>query len=189
MNLEALLTEQSNPASAEIDACPTAEVLAIINQRRSESGAAVAARDPANCRGSGSHRGAASRRAGGCSISAREPVAGWACWMPPNARRPFRSRRNWCRASSPEATPLWRGPPKRPKTTPRPGGAILTARGFTAKDALVGIAASGRTPYVLGAIEAANELGALTIGISCTPDSPLAPRGCKLRLRRWWDRK
>jgi len=38
----------------------------------------------------------------------------------------------------------------------------------------VGIAASGRTPYVLGAVEAANQLGALTVGISCTPDSPLA---------------
>jgi N-acetylmuramic acid 6-phosphate etherase len=37
-----------------------------------------------------------------------------------------------------------------------------------------GIAASGRTPYVLGAIAEANRLGALTIGISCTPDSELA---------------
>ncbi len=50
----------------------------------------------------------------------------------------------------------------------------LTARGFTGKDVLVGIAASGRTPYVLGALEEANRLGALTIGISCTPDSQLA---------------
>lgn len=50
----------------------------------------------------------------------------------------------------------------------------LAARGFSGKDCLVGVAASGRTPYVLGAIAVANELGALTIGISCTPDSPLA---------------
>jgi N-acetylmuramic acid 6-phosphate etherase len=41
---------------------------------------------------------------------------------------------------------------------------------------LCGIAASGRTPYVLGAIDAANVMGALTIGISCTPDSELARR-------------
>jgi N-acetylmuramic acid 6-phosphate etherase len=39
---------------------------------------------------------------------------------------------------------------------------------------LVGIAASGRTPYVLGAIAEARRLGAVTAGISCTPDSELA---------------
>jgi N-acetylmuramic acid 6-phosphate etherase len=50
----------------------------------------------------------------------------------------------------------------------------LEARGFTQKDALVGIAASGRTPYVLGAISYARGLGALTIALSCVPESPLA---------------
>ena len=39
---------------------------------------------------------------------------------------------------------------------------------------LVGIAASGRTPYVLGAVAEARRLGAVTVGISCTPDSELA---------------
>ena len=39
---------------------------------------------------------------------------------------------------------------------------------------LVGIAASGRTPYVLGAVAKARELGAVTCGISCTPDSELS---------------
>jgi N-acetylmuramic acid 6-phosphate etherase len=38
----------------------------------------------------------------------------------------------------------------------------------------VGLAASGRTPYVLGAVEEANRIGAVTVGISCTPDSELA---------------
>jgi len=50
----------------------------------------------------------------------------------------------------------------------------LLARGFTANDVLVGIAASGRTPYVLGAVAEARRLGAVTVGISCTPDSDLA---------------
>jgi N-acetylmuramic acid 6-phosphate etherase len=57
---------------------------------------------------------------------------------------------------------------------PQAGQADLCARGFTGRDALIGIAASGRTPYVIGAVQAANDMGALTIGISCTPDSPLA---------------
>lgn len=39
---------------------------------------------------------------------------------------------------------------------------------------LVGIAASGRTPYVLAAVAKARELGAITCGISCTPDSELS---------------
>jgi N-acetylmuramic acid 6-phosphate etherase len=41
-------------------------------------------------------------------------------------------------------------------------------------DTVVGIAASGSTPYVLGGIEKAKEHGLLTAGISCNPDSPLA---------------
>jgi N-acetylmuramic acid 6-phosphate etherase len=39
---------------------------------------------------------------------------------------------------------------------------------------LVAIAASGRTPYVLGAVARAQALGAITCGISCTPDSELS---------------
>ncbi len=42
------------------------------------------------------------------------------------------------------------------------------------KDVVVGIATSGRTPYVLGALEYARQLGAATVGISCTPDPQLA---------------
>lgn len=42
------------------------------------------------------------------------------------------------------------------------------------KDSVIGIAASGTTPYVLGAIEKCNENGILTGGISCNPNSPLA---------------
>jgi N-acetylmuramic acid 6-phosphate etherase len=41
-------------------------------------------------------------------------------------------------------------------------------------DTVVGIAASGRTPYVLGALEHARGLGALTVGLSCVADSPVA---------------
>ena len=49
----------------------------------------------------------------------------------------------------------------------------LEAARFGASDALVGIAASGRTPYVLGAVEFASSVGAVTIGLSCSPDSAL----------------
>jgi N-acetylmuramic acid 6-phosphate etherase len=49
----------------------------------------------------------------------------------------------------------------------------LLALNLGMKDAVVGIAASGRTPYVLGAIEAANEIGTITIGIACNAPSKL----------------
>jgi N-acetylmuramic acid 6-phosphate etherase len=42
------------------------------------------------------------------------------------------------------------------------------------KDILLGIAASGTTPYVLGGIEKANEIGTLTAGLCCNPESPLS---------------
>ena len=53
------------------------------------------------------------------------------------------------------------------------GGRDLEARGATGADAVVGIAASGRTPYTVGAIERAHALGAFTAAVACVPDSPI----------------
>jgi N-acetylmuramic acid 6-phosphate etherase len=50
---------------------------------------------------------------------------------------------------------------------PSAGAADLGAQGLTASDAVVGIAASGRTPYVLGALSYARETGALTVALTC----------------------
>jgi N-acetylmuramic acid 6-phosphate etherase len=53
------------------------------------------------------------------------------------------------------------------------GASDLSEAGFTERDVLCGIAASGRTPYVLGAVAHARALGAVTIGVSCVPGSAL----------------
>jgi N-acetylmuramic acid 6-phosphate etherase len=53
------------------------------------------------------------------------------------------------------------------------GARDLQTRGFTKKDALVGIAASGRTPYTVGAVEYARRLGAFTVAITCVPGSSI----------------
>ena len=53
------------------------------------------------------------------------------------------------------------------------GGKDLLARGFTKEDVLVGIAASGRTPYTVGAVNHARRCGAFTIAITCVPQSPI----------------
>ncbi len=45
---------------------------------------------------------------------------------------------------------------------------------FNSKDTLVGIAASGRTPYVIGGMKYALSLGALTVSISCNPNSEMS---------------
>ncbi|MEV6161377.1 N-acetylmuramic acid 6-phosphate etherase [Streptomyces sp. NPDC052052] len=52
--------------------------------------------------------------------------------------------------------------------------ADLDALALTADDTVVGISASGRTPYAIGAVEHARAKGALTIGLSCNADSALA---------------
>jgi len=53
------------------------------------------------------------------------------------------------------------------------GAHDLEQRGFTKADVLVGLAASGRTPYTVGAVAYARRLGALTIAITCAPESPI----------------
>src|SRR5437870_4273361 len=53
------------------------------------------------------------------------------------------------------------------------GARDLEQRGFTKADALVGIAASGRTPYTVGAVEHARRIGALTIAITSVPGSEI----------------
>jgi N-acetylmuramic acid 6-phosphate etherase len=54
------------------------------------------------------------------------------------------------------------------------GAADLRARSVGPDDSVVGISASGRTPYVLGAVEHARAEGALTVGLVCNPSSPIA---------------
>lgn len=53
-------------------------------------------------------------------------------------------------------------------------GTDLDALGLTADDTVVGVSASGRTPYAIGAVAHARTRGALTIGLACNADSALA---------------
>lgn len=54
------------------------------------------------------------------------------------------------------------------------GAAAIDAAQIGALDAVVGIAASGRTPYVIGALTRARQLGALTVGLSCHAQATLS---------------
>jgi len=53
------------------------------------------------------------------------------------------------------------------------GARDIDARGVTSRDAVVGIAASGRTPYTIGAVAHARGIGAFTAAIACVPGSPI----------------
>jgi N-acetylmuramic acid 6-phosphate etherase len=53
------------------------------------------------------------------------------------------------------------------------GVADLKMHLFSQRDVLVGLAASGRTPYVIGGLNYAKQLGACTIAIACTPNSQI----------------
>ena len=53
------------------------------------------------------------------------------------------------------------------------GAVDLKARGFAAGDVLVGIAASGRTPYTVGAVKFARGIGAFTVALTCVPGSAI----------------
>jgi len=53
------------------------------------------------------------------------------------------------------------------------GAEDLKTRGLTATDAVVGIAASGRTPYTIGAVDHARKLGCFTACITCVPNSAI----------------
>ena len=57
---------------------------------------------------------------------------------------------------------------------PELGRADLQEAGFTSQDVLVGLAASGRTPYVKGALSYAREIGAAAIALACTEEAEIA---------------
>lgn len=54
------------------------------------------------------------------------------------------------------------------------GAEDLRAIALSARDVLVGIAVSGRTPYVIGGLDYARSIGATTVSLSCNPDSVIA---------------
>ena len=171
--LENLLTEQLNPASAHLDALPTEDALRIVNAEDAKVAGAVEREIPAIARAVDAIV-AAIERGGrlfyiGAGTSGRLGVLD-ASEIPPTFSAPPTMVQGIVaggEAALSRAT-------ETTEDDPAIGVRDLQARGFTASDVLVGIAASGRTPYVLGAVAEARRLGAVTVGISCTPDSELS---------------
>jgi N-acetylmuramic acid 6-phosphate etherase len=175
MDLAALVTERANPASAHIDKLSTAEMLRVMNEEDRKVADSVGLEIP---RIATAVDGIVDvfRKGGrlfymGAGTSGRLGVLD-AAECPPTFNVPADLVQGIIAGGDPALS-------RATETTeddPAIGVRDLQARGFRASDVLCGVAASGRTPYVLGAIDEANRLGALTIGISCTPDSELARR-------------
>jgi N-acetylmuramic acid 6-phosphate etherase len=171
--LERLLTEQPHPAATRLDQLATGDLIRLMNEADAEIAAAVAREIPQIARaidavaevlkngGSLVYIGAGtSGRLGVLDASECPPTFN----VPPALVRGLIAGGDRALTQSVEAA----------EDDPAAGGRDLDAAGFTSKDALIGISASGRTPYVLGAIRRARELGSVTGGISCTPDSELS---------------
>jgi len=178
--IEKLLTEQPNPASGSIDELPTEEVLRIINGEDGRVAEAVGREIPAIAHAVDAIV-AAFERGGrlfyiGAGTSGRLGVLD-ASECPPTFSVPPEMVQGIIAGGD---TALSRAT-ETTEDDPAIGARDLAARGFTARDVLVGIAASGRTPYVLGAVAEARRLGAVTVGVSCTPDSELA-RGVAIAI-------
>jgi N-acetylmuramic acid 6-phosphate etherase len=171
--LDKLLTEQPNPASAVIDTLPTEQALRIINAEDRKVAEAVEREIPAIARAVDAIV-AAFERGGhlyyiGAGTSGRLGVLD-ASECPPTFSVPPEMVRGIIAGGEPALS-------RATETTeddPAIGIRDLLAAGFTSRDILVGLAASGRTPYVLGAVAEARRIGSVTIGISCTPNSDLA---------------
>jgi N-acetylmuramic acid 6-phosphate etherase len=170
---ESLLTEQRNPASENLDALSTFEMLRVMNHEDHKIADCVgralheieravdAAAEALGHGGRMFYIGAGtSGRLGVLDASECPPTFS----VPPDLIQGIMAGGIEALYSATEAS----------EDDPALGERDLLARAPTAKDVVVGIAASGRTPYVLGAIDAAKRLGAVTIGISCTPHSQLS---------------
>ncbi|WP_327369071.1 N-acetylmuramic acid 6-phosphate etherase [Streptomyces sp. NBC_01217] len=171
--LETLTTEAFRPELAEIDRLDTLEIARIMNGEDQSVPAAVAARLPEIA---AAIDGTAERMArGGRLIYAGAGTAGRLGVLDASECPPTFN------TDPSEVVGLIAGGPSAmvkavegAEDSKELAAADLDALDLTANDTVVGISASGRTPYAIGAVEHARTRGALTIGLSCNADSALA---------------
>jgi N-acetylmuramic acid 6-phosphate etherase len=171
--LERLLTEQRNAESERIDAVSTTELLEIINREDQKVALAVEREIP---KIAAALDAIAERyqRGGrlfyvGAGTSGRLGVLDAAECPPTFGVAPERVQGviaggDTAVVRATEAS----------EDRPEAGAADLKQRGLASEDTVIGITASGRTPYVLGAIDYAKSLGALTVGLTTNPNSELS---------------
>lgn len=171
--LAALPTEARNPATEMLDALPTHDMLRVINDEDARVASAVRAELDAIARAVDAiaQRFTQGGRLFymGAGTSGRLGVLD-ASECPPT----FSVSADLVQGLIAGGDRALRLSSEHSEDSPALGRAGLEQAGFRALDTLVGIAASGRTPYVLGGLQFARECGALTVGLSCAPGSPVS---------------
>lgn len=171
--LETLTTEAFRPELSEIDRLPTLEITKLMNAEDATVPAAVAERLPLITAAIDDIAERMSR--GGRLIYAGAGTAGRLGILDASECPPTFN------TDPSEVVGLIAGGPGAMVTSVEGAedsrelaAADLEALSLTPDDTVVGISASGRTPYAVGAVEHARARGALTIGLSCNADSALA---------------
>ncbi len=169
-----LLTEARNPASESIDTLSADEIVGLMNDEDARVVRAVRAEAPAISR-TIDLVADRFRRGGrliyvGAGTSGRLGVLD-ASECPPTFSTPPELVVGLIAGGPPALTRSIEGAEDHPEQ----GASDLDALRVGERDLVVGIATSGRTPYVLGAIERAKRRGAFTVGLSCNRPSLLGP--------------
>ncbi|CAJ1813399.1 N-acetylmuramic acid 6-phosphate etherase [Aeromonas hydrophila] len=173
IDLSSMITETRNPASVEIDQLPTLEMLRVINQEDQQVALAVGQLLPEITRAVDAIAAAFGK--GGRLVYIGAGTSGRLGILDASECPPTYG------VSAEQVVGLIAGGHKailqaveNAEDDAELGAQDLKNIQFCANDVLVGIAASGRTPYVLGAMAHARAVGATVCSISCNPGSPLA---------------
>ncbi|MEU4090958.1 N-acetylmuramic acid 6-phosphate etherase [Streptomyces sp. NPDC026673] len=171
--LDHLATEAFRPDLAEVDRLPTLDIARLMNAEDGTVPAAVAAQLPAIA---AAVDGIAARMAGGGRlVYAGAGTAGRlgvldASECPPT----FDTRPGQVAGLIAGGPAAMVAAVEGAEDSRELAAADLDALGIGPDDSVVGVSASGRTPYAIGAVEHARARGALTVGLSCNPGSALA---------------
>jgi len=178
--LQALESEKTNPASAQLDTLEALDIATVMNREDHKVAEAVAKVLPDI--GRAIEAAAAALQAGGRIIYTGAGTSGRlgvldASEVPPTFSAPPDMVIGVMAGGDAAMFTAQEGV----EDSPEQGAADLSAVNVSPKDFVVGLAASGRTPYVLGALAKARAVGAKTAGISCNAASPLA-RACDIPI-------
>lgn len=171
--LEALVSEGRNPRTMGIDLMPTEQILATMNDEDRQVPDAVARELPQIARAVDAIVAAFGKGGRliyvGAGTSGRLGVLD-ASECPPTFGVPADMVIGLIAGGAPALVRAMEGAEDRASE----GAKDLKHVNAGARDVVVGIAVSGRTPYVIGAIDQARSVGAVTVGLTCNPASAIA---------------
>lgn len=173
MNLGTLVSETRNPQTMDLDALPTPELVKRFNEQDTLVAEAVKATLPDVARAVDA--AAAALKSGGRIIYMGAGTSGRlgvldASECPPTFGVPHGLVVGLIAGGPGALLKAVEGA----EDSQQAGEDDLVALNLQEQDLVVGLAASGRTPYVIGGLRYARQSGCTTVAVSCNPDSPIA---------------